>query len=389
MPRFRSQNSSSVYATLYNHSIGTSYDAGFTHIAECYDEVNRRHPHSGSDGLIMKREYKVSPAVMPHTRAPGGINDYGGSFVADIDLFLGSIPGPATNLQSFITEGYNKTKPGKPQLGLGVTIGELRDLPLLLRGRLFKLLRTRTAANAGAAYLEWQFGYKQLIRDIRGLYTTWHRLDATLRQLMRDANKPVRRTIDLKAYHWNSVPSLTSNLAGFSPINTNPIYWVGGDIWNYYTVGLTSNVSYVATFKYDFPLPGDSFWSSKAKRVLFGLEPSLALLWNIIPWTWLSDWFLGIGPILERLSETAVENLRVKYQYAMWRYTENAHLRTAGIMKTTQGNLTLVGDTHASTTTYLRQGESLIPFAEILPAEIGLDLYQLAILAALGLSSGR
>jgi hypothetical protein len=51
--------------------------------------------------------------------------------------------------------------------------------------------------------------------------------------------------------------------------------------------------------------------------VLFGVAPTPQLLWDILPWSWLADWFTNIGDVVSNVSVNAVDNLVVRYAYLM------------------------------------------------------------------------
>jgi hypothetical protein len=72
-----------------------------------------------------------------------------------------------------------------------------------------------------------------------------------------------------------------------------------------------------ASFRYWIPDIGSPNWTKRATAALFGISPTPSLLWEVLPWSWLSDWFGNVGDVLANLSQNAAENLVAKYAYYM------------------------------------------------------------------------
>jgi len=58
-------------------------------------------------------------------------------------------------------------------------------------------------------------------------------------------------------------------------------------------------------------------WSSELLRRLYGLELTPALLWELLPWSWLADWFGAFGSWWANYSYQTYDNLAAKYAYIM------------------------------------------------------------------------
>jgi hypothetical protein len=41
------------------------------------------------------------------------------------------------------------------------------------------------------------------------------------------------------------------------------------------------------------------------------------LVWQLTPWSWLSDWYLNIGDIVSNMTDIELNNLHIDYAYAM------------------------------------------------------------------------
>lgn len=408
MARSRSRNVPSGVVTLHDGYTGGSWQHQFIGVESCSDGVHRNYPHSGGDCFIHRTVPEIVSPAQFGPRWPGGVLNYSGSLAAATDPTGWPSDNPMDNLAPYVVEGFNKTRPGKPQVNLGEAIAELRDLPALLKGALSpfvvreakhrgfrEMLRGRrphgVRAELADLYLEWIFGWRQLISDIRGLYQTSMGMDRTLRQLMRDAGKPVRRSIQLrtKSFTDGNTGSWVNTYAAFEPNVINPIVWSGQPrTRRIRTVEL--GIRYVGKFKYDMPAsrkPGEPFWTDKSRLALFGIYPTPGLLWHVLPWSWLIDWFVGIGPVLDRISTTAVDNLQVQYEYATAKRTIVESYESEGVMLTQAGAKQLRAVTRVTRHTLQRSGSSN-QFAALFSGE-GLSLNQLAIIAALGLSKTK
>jgi hypothetical protein len=64
---------------------------------------------------------------------------------------------------------------------------------------------------------------------------------------------------------------------------------------------------FVGYFYYYIP-NFDWKWTTKATAALFGVNPTPSVLWEVIPWSWLIDWFTNLGDVISNASENAVEN---------------------------------------------------------------------------------
>jgi hypothetical protein len=74
---------------------------------------------------------------------------------------------------------------------------------------------------------------------------------------------------------------------------------------------------YSARYRYYIPGVSSPDWISKAKRSLAGADITPSLLWELTPWSWLTDWFLDVGDVISNFSENAVSNLVADYSYCM------------------------------------------------------------------------
>lgn len=112
---------------------------------------------------------------------------------------------------------------------------------------------------------------------------------------------------------------------------------------------------------------------------LFGARVSPSVIWKVTPWTWLIDWFVSIGSLLESLDAIALDGVVSKNLYLMQR-TETIYLLQQEI-NFLSGARTFEFERNL---TSKQRAVAGTPFGFGLTG--GLSARQYAILAALGLS---
>jgi len=289
--------------------------------------------------------------------------------------------------------GWARARPGNPEADLFQFIAELRDIPSI---PLRLMARTKKLASVGSEYLNVQFGWVPLLKDLRKMYELYHNIDKRLAQLVKDNGKGIRRRRSLgESINTTSTTLYTGNQFGTA------FFGGPGNVPGFNT-GVCTLVKHTKTyekfwfagrFRYYVPDIGSSQWTRRATAALFGINPTPAAIWAVLPWSWLVDWFSNVGDIMTNLSSNAVDNLTADYAFVMRTYevaTEwHAVGQWPGIQQTTgyrvePGSLGLVN--RDSTVTKSRMAASPYGFGVDFN---GLSGYQASILAALGISRSR
>lgn len=252
---------------------------------------------------------------------------------------------------TYAAKGYHVTRPGNPVASLGQFLAELRDLPKIPLLKLpspkryislfkqgFSLARIMHEArqiaaeavhaskesfwrnpDAGGEYLNYVFGWKPFVEDLRQIYKLWKTVDKQLAQIIRDNGKGIRRSASLGKTkevlnsETKRYPYPGANIYGFPGDYIN----AGGDtIYTLETVRET-NVWYSAKYRYYIPDVTDSQWTRRAKLALFGALPTPELVWELVPFSWLIDWAVNVGDVVSNVSTNAVDNLVQEYSFIM------------------------------------------------------------------------
>jgi len=242
--------------------------------------------------------------------------------------------------QAYGLKGYNRTRPGRPVADLGVFLVELRNdglptLPFtkglfgsLLRGmplnripgelqaRVKKVLDVRNKTG-GSEYLNVEFGWKPLVRDLRKLYSLWQTIDKRIADIVKNNGRGVRRRAELVDTTDTFQTSADYGYAFVGVLGAPPNFFdSGGSRW---TVTRTTreHIWYSSKYIYWIPDTSSSQWGLRARAALFGALPTPELVWNVMPWSWLADWFSNVGDLMSAISPGAVENLVQLYGYTM------------------------------------------------------------------------
>lgn len=225
-------------------------------------------------------------------------------------------PSEDGDIASFGPAGYARAKPAQPAFNFGQTLVELRELPQMLRQRLDKI-RSLAGAYVGA-----EFGWRPLLNDIMSLIDLGARLEEKLQRLLQNNGKPVRGRSFVTQVDESSVfKTWPEGTVGIS-YNTWP--WYDPVVPKPSTAGYLRvtkdyhrKVWFAGEFQYwlhDLSTPGRML---KLRAQLLGLEMTPKLLWDLIPWSWLVDWFSNVGDIVDNAVETIPERQVARYAYVM------------------------------------------------------------------------
>jgi hypothetical protein len=187
-------------------------------------------------------------------------------------------------------------------------IGELKDLPMMIEKTLAtsKFLRnlakdpvhalTYIDKASGDAYLNWEFGYKSLQQVVKSLVNLPEKVAKRFNYLLRKNSKRAAQRFSLT---YKNVDEL-------------------GQLWPSWTYILPATVEYeileetvdfrpdveircVVDSTINFPELAVPKFSDSTYRDLLGLNPTISDVYNLIPWTWLGDWFVGVSKYLNMI----------------------------------------------------------------------------------------
>lgn len=189
----------------------------------------------------------------------------------------------------FVTRAFADTNPSKADFDAAVFIGELKDVPGLLRNAAQKL--SKFGANE---YLKFEYGWKPLISDMRKLMRSMLYLERRIDNLRRLREKHVIR----RHYRppnrfdaaWTTHSRWESSLGSLFPIEGEQR--VDTERW--------CICSWISDDFDKGALPvTDQELMSTARRALLGGTIDGSTLWELMPWSWLIDWNTNISEFLQ------------------------------------------------------------------------------------------
>lgn len=272
--------------------------------------------------------------------------------------------------------------PTNPLAGLTLALAELKreGLPSLYGAQSLKA-RNQIARNAGSEYLNHQFGWVPLVRDIQAMDRSFRRAEELTEQYVRGSGKRIRREY--------AFPTVTTDSGEVFVANRYPrpglqigFYDAGEGTLTKQTV-TRQDVWFSGCFTYFLAPPGSKKRDSQIRNYLYGTRLTPETLWNLAPWSWAADWVTNIGDVFHNVSAFMNDGLVMPYGYVMETKSVTHRYRLRGIRYKSYPSPSQTFHQYFTTTVKQRWGAT--------PFGFGLDpttftSRQWAILAALGLS---
>lgn len=238
--------------------------------------------------------------------------------LASLSSKVSSVSFPPTNLATYGNAALTKVSPlDLSEVNLVQSLVELyrEGLPSIPGAQTRKVQQRMRAA--GSEFLNVQFGWKPIISDIKNIYSTYQNMHKMYQQIVRDNNRPVRRRVTL---FRNRVVTPISTWAG------SRVYpGVGGTSGpdSYFrgpTTALQSETTRVWTVgrgRYYIPDVGSVEFHKKFVENLYGTSPNPAVLYELMPWSWLIDWFSNVGEVIQYELGPSLGQFVLDYCYLM------------------------------------------------------------------------
>lgn len=197
----------------------------------------------------------------------------------------------APSFNSAAVTSLARTNPGRAAVSLPVFVAELRDLPHAIRsaGNFIRQFRKPIKQSAGE-FLSWQFGWAPLFSDLRKMIQFQDTVDKRVNELQRlYSNGGLKRRIRHGNWSAHSETSVITESSLGTTVATRLSHDTQVEVW--------STVRWRPT---RLPAAIDNVHLRKlARKAIFGMSLQAEDAWNLIPWSWLVDWFSNIGDFLE------------------------------------------------------------------------------------------
>lgn len=293
---------------------------------------NRNYPspstvwwNLGQYPKLCSSELKTSVgSVIPYQWGCGGPDGHTGNSNAPItsaifnDMTLPAL-GNLADLDALGTKEINKYRPDTMQASLAQFVGELRDLPqipILMRARAKEFLH-----HAGSEYLNVEFGWRPFIADLKKMLASYLDFDKRIAQLQRDSGRTVRRKGMLSqdstttTFHDQGVLRVWPGAIG------NPNYATIYD--DRYQETITKHeYSFSGRFRYFLEPVGSVGYREQIARIIYGVDLTPRLVWELLPWSWLVDWFTNVGDVISNAVDIAADSLVINYAYSTGYYSK-------------------------------------------------------------------
>lgn len=178
------------------------------------------------------------------------------------------------------------------------TIRSFSELEKLLNKDLLSILRAseelspKLLKSLSGEYLSYNFGWKQLVSDVYDLLVKPQKIQNQIDFLIRRAGKPTTyRTKRDFLVSRSGAPDFSYHIMGenVERIDTR--------------VDNKIQLSMVVNTTFPFPSINQVSFRKDLYDKKLGVYPTFTDLYNLTPWTWLVDWFTGLGNYVEIIDE--------------------------------------------------------------------------------------
>lgn len=270
--------------------------------SECVDDTGRKVPHSLAIRKFFNGPPKWNGWVPPNQSGFSATEcvNYTPLYLRNGSLNVENLlPSPPNN-SMLGTRMLARTNPGRPHVSVPVFVGELRDLPHLIRWTGESLLNPKhwrnLASKHGArakflaeANLGWRFGWAPLLSDLKKMILFTDAVTRRETELRRLYHGGLKRRMTLDTAHQATNTSVVLDSVGFENQRAIRHAVQSRKIWG--------TVRWTPTTHPDFR--NDQYMHRLARKAVFGMRLSPADVWELMPWSWLADWFGNVGDFLE------------------------------------------------------------------------------------------
>lgn len=232
--------------------------------------------------------------------------------------------GGPSNLDLVGSRFVTETIPTSPPLSASVSLAELfrEGLPSMLGAALSLRSKVDFFRSLGSEYLNVEFGWKPIVSDVKAACKAIMESEDTMNRLVANSGKDLER----KRLHPPERIAGTESIT-FAPSGMyTHIGWNSPPRYTTFTTAVRQQW-FSGSYTYYIPkssLEGISGIATRA-RLLYGLEITPEVLWNLAPWSWLVDWFANVGDLMHNVSAFQSDGLVLRHGYVM--ETTSLHVR--------------------------------------------------------------
>lgn len=224
-----------------------------------------------------------------------------------------------------------KTNPATPHVSLPTWFGELKDIPSLVKAWWPKTLKVILAEGklrqwrklslppgrsrlrlsvstligqiihamqlVAKGHVTWRWAVKPMLKDLRAMFSFYEAVEQRFEWLRRLAEtKSLKRRVRLGTRDGSSSRNITLHSAG-ATVTAKAVTLYTEEVWGTARWKLIDSSS--------IPIDVESRYEL-AQRLVLGITgwETLATAWELIPWSWLYDWFLKVGDVIAATNNT-------------------------------------------------------------------------------------
>ena len=194
-------------------------------------------------------------------------------------------------------------------------VGKPLDIVIEAGGGLSNIGR-KTVSGASNQWLEYNFAIQQMLRDMAGFVKGFLSWKAQLQNLMNGADVPQKSHFSFTTTEeQDPIPILSVPCTWCETYSSGPCaydehrlfgYWndhqVPGE--HYFDAspgGVTTRIGLTVYYKYTLPpWAGDMMSWFNAFTAALGFNPGVGTIWELLPFSFVLDWFWPIGQIFDR-----------------------------------------------------------------------------------------
>jgi len=277
------------------------------------------------------------------------------------------------------TFAINQCRPTTPAVDLATSVAEL----VSEGGKFFRL--PGQADNLAGEWLNYNLAISPSIATAKDLRNAMKKQDDIIAQYERDAGRLVRRQYAPDFWNERSSESgvLNTILArSWDPGNLGAVNYVSDYGAMTYATSLHRKRWFSGAFTYPRPPAG---WRRTLQELdqVYGIIPGPDTIWELMPYSFVADYFSNLGDVLANASSFAEDGLVMPYGYIMQQKLFAADVMWTGPVRNGTVNKTVQLGAHIEVD--VRQRRPATPFGfgfswgSVTPR-------QLSIVAALGLS---
>lgn len=251
-------------------------------------------------------DLKITRIHHAHPELDGELYSSGGALIRKFSAYPcdrdPSIPSPATKFpvmtsllkNNLAWEILSNTNVSQPSVNIPTFAAELRDIPSMIYWWGKNIFR-----NVASANLTVKWGYRPLISDVLKLLQFQKLYNKKLAELehLRDKRSIRKRTFLSKGRLVEGPTRLFINSQGVS---------IQADRTVVHSYRMWGSVNYKLQSDFVFPEKASDEMMYFTRRLLFGHNARglLETAWELIPWSWLIDWFTGFGDVISATNNT-------------------------------------------------------------------------------------